>query len=79
MKIYYDMDEVKWKTGMLIFFIVIVSMLLFGCEKQCLNYSCETVNDKGETERVTVNGANSLVYGQSTRCVCIDEVNRYTR
>lgn len=68
-----------WKVGIIILYVILVSMLLTSCEKQCLYYSCETVNDKGETERVTVNGANSLVYGQSTRCVCIDEVNRYTR
>ena len=51
---------------------------LTSCEKQCLHYSCETFNDKGEVEYVTVNGSNANVYGLS-RCNCVDEVNRYVR
>lgn len=52
--------------------------VLSSCEKQCLTYTCQTYNDKGEIEYVNVNGSNANIYGMS-RCHCVDEVNRYVR
>lgn len=66
--------------SLLAFIVFILLAVLFsGCEKQCLHYSCKTYNDRGEVEYITVDGSNALVYGKTTKCHCVDEVNRYVR
>lgn len=68
----------RWRLGMLILFIIIMSMFLFSCEKTCLTYSCQVVSANGDISQLTVSSSNATVYGIS-RCECIDEVNRYFR
>ena len=68
----------KWRYGMLILFVIMLSILFFSCEKTCLTYSCEVVSANGDISQLTVSSSNANVYGID-RCECIDEVNRYFR
>ena len=67
-----------WKSGLIVLWGLILTLLLMNCEKTCLTYTCQTYDENGEITYVNVNGSNANVYGMS-RCHCVDEVNRYVR
>jgi len=59
--------------------VVAIAFAFIGCEKTCMEWSCDTGNTDqyGNPEYVEVSAPNGHVYGEKN-CSCIYEVNRYT-
>lgn len=59
------------KTAILLIYIIVITWLLFGCDKErnCKTWSCKTWDSEGNVEWIDVFSPNHQLY---TDCNCVD-------